>query len=136
MLCRPKECGGLGIQNLEMQNKWMLSKWIFRLINEDGIWQSLLRKKYLTKKTILQVQKRPGDSHFWTSLMLAKESFQRFSSFLLQDGSQVRFWEDCWIGVQSFAKEYPNLYNLVRNKNEVVAKIMSGIPLNVFSEDQ
>jgi hypothetical protein len=68
--------------------------------------------------------------------MLAKESFQMFGSFLLQDGSQIRFWEDCWIGVQSFEKEYPNLYNLVRNKNEVVAKIMSGIPLNVFSEDQ
>jgi len=62
ILCQPKEVGGLGIKNLDIQNRCLLSKWLFKLINEEGIWQSLLRKKYLKNETIAQVQKKPGDS--------------------------------------------------------------------------
>jgi hypothetical protein len=41
VLCTPKNLGGLGILNLELQNRCVLSKWLFRLINEDGVWQNL-----------------------------------------------------------------------------------------------
>ena len=41
ILCSPKDQGGLGILNLDLQNKCLLSKWLFRLINKDGIWQQL-----------------------------------------------------------------------------------------------
>jgi hypothetical protein len=37
MLCQPKIQGGLGIQNLDIQNKCLLSKWMFKLLNEDGM---------------------------------------------------------------------------------------------------
>ncbi len=109
----------------------MLSIWLFKLINEDGLWKNMLRRKYLAKKTIMQVQKHPGDSHFWASLMTAKESFQSLGYFKTCDGKQVRFWEDCWIGSQPLEKEYPNLYNLVRNKNAVVAEVLGRTPLKV-----
>ena len=52
ILCRPKEQGGLGIMDLNVQNKCLLSKWLFKLINEDGIWQQILRNKYLGSKTL------------------------------------------------------------------------------------
>nr|CAE04079.2 OSJNBb0032D24.9 [Oryza sativa Japonica Group] len=78
---RPKECGGLGIHNLELQNKCLLSKWVYKLINEEGVWQNLLMKKYLAKKCITQVDKQPGDSHFWSGLMAVKESFFSCGSF-------------------------------------------------------
>lgn len=41
VLCRPKDFGGLGIQNLDIQNKFLLSKWLYKLINEEGFWQNL-----------------------------------------------------------------------------------------------
>jgi hypothetical protein len=47
LICRPKDQGGLGIIDLEIQNKCLLSKWLFKLLNEDGMWQSLIRNKYL-----------------------------------------------------------------------------------------
>jgi len=50
--------------NLETQNVCLLSKWIYKVINEDGVWQELLRKKYLKNKTISEVKWKPGDSHF------------------------------------------------------------------------
>jgi hypothetical protein len=42
---RPRR--GLGILNLKILNICLLSKWLYKLINEDGIWHELLRKKYL-----------------------------------------------------------------------------------------
>jgi hypothetical protein len=47
ILCRPKDEGGLGIPDLEIQNRCLLSKWLFKLINETGIWQQILKNKYL-----------------------------------------------------------------------------------------
>jgi hypothetical protein len=35
IICQPKEQGGLGILNIDVQNKCLLSKWLFKLINEE-----------------------------------------------------------------------------------------------------
>ena len=51
ILCRPKDQGGLGILNLQLQNKCLLAKWL----NTEGIWQTLLRNKYLNSKSLSQV---------------------------------------------------------------------------------
>jgi len=64
IMCQPKDQGGLGIQNLEIQNKCLLSKWLFRLLNEEGMWQELLRNKYIKNKTLGSCEKKSTDSHF------------------------------------------------------------------------
>jgi hypothetical protein len=45
------------------------------LLNEDRVWQQLLKNKYLKNKTLTQVQHMPGDSQFWAGLMKVKEEF-------------------------------------------------------------
>jgi hypothetical protein len=94
IICQPKDQGGLGIQNLEVQNQCLLSKWLFKLVNEEGLWQTILRNKYLTRQTIGKVEKKPGDSHLWVGLMKAKDNFLMHGSFRLNNGKQIRFWED------------------------------------------
>ena len=131
ILCQPKEIGGLGIKNLDIQNRCLLSKWLFKLINEEGIWQSLLRNKYLKNQTIAQVEKKSGDSHFWAGLMKVKDTFLNHGSFHLNDGNQKRFWEDKWIGNHTLREQYPDLYNIVRKKHATVASVFSRVPLNV-----
>jgi hypothetical protein len=34
----------MGIMNLELQNRCLLSKWLFKLCNEEGMWQDLIKK--------------------------------------------------------------------------------------------
>jgi len=104
---------------------------LFKLINEEGIWQSLLRKKYLKNETIAQVQKKPGDSQFWAGLMKVKDFFLTFGSFQLNDGNQIRFWEDKWIGSHTLRQQYPSLFNIVRKKHATVASVFDRVPLNV-----
>lgn len=38
IICRSKDQGRLGVENLEIKNKCLLSKWLFKLLNEDVIW--------------------------------------------------------------------------------------------------
>jgi hypothetical protein len=67
---------------------------LFKLVNEEGLWQTILRNKYLTRQTIGKVEKKPGDSHLWVGLMKAKDNFLMHGSFRLNNGKQIRFWED------------------------------------------
>ncbi|WVZ76754.1 hypothetical protein U9M48_024697, partial [Paspalum notatum var. saurae] len=90
ILCTPKEQGGLGIQDLDVQNKCLLSKWLSRLINEDGVWQQLLKNKYLGTKPLSQVEKKPGDSQFWSGLMKVKPIFLNGGVYKVNSGSQLK----------------------------------------------
>lgn len=114
IICRPKDQGGLGIENLEIKNKCLLSKWLFRLSTEtDGMWAQILRNKYLQTKTLAQVTVRPNDSPFWKGLMRTKDTFFRRAKFVVGNGTTTRFWEDTWLGEMPLALQYPSLYNIV-----------------------
>lgn len=56
--------------NLEIQNRCLLSKWLFKLLNSKGMLQTILKRKYLRAKTLSQVEHVIGDSQFSASLML------------------------------------------------------------------
>jgi hypothetical protein len=117
--------------NLEIQNKCLLSKWLDKLLNEEGMWQSLLRQKYLANRTLSQAQRRASDSHFWSGLMMIKDLFMSKGTFQAKDGSQTRFWEDNWLGLGALKFRFPHLYNLARRKNSIVAFVFSTVPLNI-----
>ena len=117
--------------DLEVQNKYLLSKWLFKLTNEDGIWQQILSNKYLKSKTLTQVEKKSGDSQFWSELMSVKQDFLKWMTFKVQNGNQTRFWEDKWLGNSAVIDQYPNLFNLVHRKHATVHTVLNGDPLNV-----
>lgn len=131
ILCQPKDIGGLGIKNIDVQNKCLLCKWLFKLINEDGIWQQILRRKYFHNKSIGQVVGKPGDSHFWAGLMKVKELFLSQGKFVAKSGSNVRFWEDKWLGDFTLQQRFPSLYNIARRKHTLVSSVFISVPLNV-----
>jgi hypothetical protein len=58
ILCLPKDQGGLGIINLQLQNRCLLSKWIVNLLNTQGLWQTMLISKYLINKSLTQVKEQ------------------------------------------------------------------------------
>jgi hypothetical protein len=77
----------------------LLNKWLFKLINEEGLWQTMLKRKYLKSQTITHVQKKLGDSQFWSGLMKVKDSFLSLGRFKLNNGVHIQFWEDKWPGI-------------------------------------
>jgi hypothetical protein len=94
IVCSPKDQGGLGVHDLEVA---LLGKSLFKLLTEDGIWQTIITRKYLGSKTLSQVVWKPGDSHFRAGLMAAKNIFFCHGTFLIKNGAQIWFWEDTWL---------------------------------------
>ena len=132
IICRPKDQGGLGVEVLELKNKCLLSKWLFKLLNEEGVWQELLQNKYLQSKTLAQVEAQPTDSHFWKGLMRVKEDFFSRGSFVVGNGATTRFWEDTWLSNSPLMNQYPLLYNIVQHQHVSVHDVMHNAPpLNV-----
>jgi hypothetical protein len=60
--------------------------------------------------------------------MKVKPAFLRFGSFLIKDGSQVRFSEDAWLDGSSLKDQYPALYNIARNKFISISEALSDLP--------
>jgi hypothetical protein len=63
--------------------------------------------------------------------MRVKEDFFTRGSFILGDGSSIRFLEDTWLGETPLAAQYPSLYNIVRHKDQTVANTFASVPLNI-----
>jgi hypothetical protein len=116
---------------LELKNKSLLCKWLFKILNEDGVWQELLTNRYLHSKSLSQVTSQPSDSPFWKCIMEVKEEFFARGSFIVGNGESVRFWEDIWLGDRPLSAQYPSLFNIARHKNISVASVLAQVPLNI-----
>ena len=68
------------------------------------------QEKYLQNKTLSQVEKKRGDSQFWTGLMEVKDHFLVRGPFLIHSGHQVSFWEDLSMDDKPFKVHFPSHY--------------------------
>jgi hypothetical protein len=100
-------------------------------MNEQGIWQDLLRQKYMQDKAIRQTRRKLGDSQFWSGIMSVKELFLGFGTFQLNNGTNIRFLEDTWVGNRSLKDQFTHLYRIVRHKHDTVAAMFNTVPLNI-----
>lgn len=57
--------------------------------------------------------------------MKVKHDFLRFGNFKIRNGSQVRFWEDNWLGNGTLKHQYPGLYCITRRKFITIAEVLS-----------
>ena len=72
-VCRPKECGGLGLTNTKLMNKALMIKWIWKLFSGDNsIWSRLIKAKYPEANNIFATASQ-GGSQFWRSLHKIKQ---------------------------------------------------------------
>ena len=123
-VCQPTEMGGLGVVDLKVMNICLLSKWLWKLENGEGIWQNLVRRKYV-KITVSACVKKPGQSHFWQGLMGVKDIFFKFRRKVIGNGERTRFWEDLWVGDRPLCERFSRLYNLTFSKNVLVAAVLN-----------
>ena len=52
IICRPKD-HGIGVDVLDLENKFLLSKWFYKYLNKKGVLQELPRNKYFTTKNFI-----------------------------------------------------------------------------------
>jgi len=56
--------------------------------------------------------------------MKVKDDFLAHGYFWIQNGLQVRFWEDTWLGNKPLRDVYPSQYRIVRKKDDTEGKVL------------
>jgi hypothetical protein len=90
-VCRSKNKGGLGVKDLRKQHIALLSKWSWKLETQSGIWENIVKAKYLRNKTVASVKTRMSESPCWKALMKVKEIYFKGRQLLVNKGNLVRF---------------------------------------------
>jgi len=98
----------------------LLCKWWWKLENEDGIWQTLVKAKYLKGRPIADVQYKMGDSHVWTDLLKIKDIYLRGRRLQTKNGKNTILWSDSWLNNKPLCVTYHVLYDLCSEKDITV----------------
>jgi hypothetical protein len=89
----------------------LLRKWWWKLENKNGIWQELIKKKYL--------KHRLDDSPIWGDLLKVRQVCLRGRLIHVKNGKQTLFWEDAWLRDKPLCELYPILYDWCYEKKKI-----------------
>ena len=124
VICLSKKKGGLGVKDIFKMNVSLLCKLWWRLENEEGLWQQLIKNKYLRNDIISTVKHRLDDSPIWASLLKIRQVYLRGRQVQTKNGKNTLFQEDCWINEKPICKEHPVLFDLCNDKLISVHKVL------------
>ena len=115
-----KKYGGLGITNSKLMNVALLTKWWWRLAqNEKGLWADILRAKYFPDGNLFKAKSK--GSSFWNGIQAVRPAFAVGDQFIVNNGKSTRFWLDCWKGQTPLWQSYPQLFQLATDTHIMVA---------------
>src|SRR4051812_37191181 len=72
-ICRSKCKGGLEVKDLRKQNISLMVKWWWKLDTQDGVWQDIVKARYLRNHSVASVTPHFLDSPCWKNLLKIKQ---------------------------------------------------------------
>ena len=123
MICKPKKKEGLGVMDLQLQNKALLIKFLAKFYNNADVpWVALIRDSYYYH-TVPHAVVKSGS--FWCRgvLGLAHE-WCKLATCQVGNGHSTLFWEDNWSG-QVLPEKFPRLFSYAKNQMISVHDLMS-----------
>jgi hypothetical protein len=102
----------------------LLCKWWWRLENEKGIWQDIIKAKYL-QHGVSSMSNRLSDSLVWRDLLKIKHIYMRGRKITTRNGRQTLFWKDAWLYDKPICVIAPVLYEWCSDKNLTVNHFLS-----------
>jgi hypothetical protein len=122
-ICRLKKKGGLGIKNLWKMNIALLCKWWWALETGNGLWQDIVRIKYVQGSPICLIPNRLNDSPIWSDLLKVRSIYLRGRGVKVNNGRNVSFWLEPWIDDKPLCLTYPVLFELATNQRSTVREV-------------
>lgn len=93
-ICRSKTKDGLGVKDLRKQNISLLVKWWWKLDALNGLWQDIVKAKYVKTESIATVRAKFSDSPIWKDLLKVKYYYLEGSNIITNSGNLTRVWHD------------------------------------------
>ena len=121
---QPKFQGGLGIRNLQLHNKSLLMKWLWRYgQTEAGFWRDIIKAKYGIQDHWCPMEStEPHGVGVWKHISNFKDNFFEEISFKAGNGLKIRFWQDRWLGNSRLKDYFPSLFQIASNKEATIAQ--------------
>jgi hypothetical protein len=69
----------------------LLCKWWWKAENGEGIWQDIIKKKYLKKGMICLLSKNPKNSPLWNDLLKVRNVYLKGRSMVVGNGKKYQF---------------------------------------------
>jgi hypothetical protein len=115
----------LDIEVLELINKCLISKWLFKLLSEEGMWQQLLHNEYLKNKTLAQAEEKTTNSPFWKGFMCVKIYFFTTVTFKVGNRNISGFGKMFGWVIPSLRSSTHQCITLSNGKNVLVSTALS-----------
>lgn len=123
MVCVPKEEGGMGVIDLERQNKALLMKNLHKFFNKHDLpWVQLVWEKHYSNGK-LPNQTRKG-SFWWRDILKLLPQFKEIAKPLVKNGVSIFFWLDEW-NIEPLSSMAPELFSFAKNKQISVQKVVN-----------
>uniref|UniRef100_A0A0A8XWS4 Uncharacterized protein n=1 Tax=Arundo donax TaxID=35708 RepID=A0A0A8XWS4_ARUDO len=108
-------------QKPQKLNISLLCKWWWKLEKSEGIWQEIVRKKYVGNKCISQIKHKATDSPVWSDLLKVRKLYLRGRVMLLGNGTNIDFWNDIWCKNITLCEKFAELFQVNHNQQMSVA---------------
>ncbi|RVW74087.1 putative ribonuclease H protein [Vitis vinifera] len=126
VVCSPKEEGGLGIRKIDLLNKTLLGKWVWRYAYEkDNLWKKAIGVKYGQEGCGWRTKEvcGPYGVGLWKEIMKEAEWCWESMDLKVGKGNRVLFWMDKWCGNEALSQTFPQLFTLAGHKNAKVCEV-------------
>ena len=128
MIWKPKECGGLGILNLQVQSDALLLKFLHKFNNHwDLPWVELIWNTYYTTK--IPHATDPCGSFWWRDVSKLMPVYRGISNVIVRNGSSALFWKDVWIG-DVLAETHPRAFSFTLQEDISVRDFLCNTSLS------
>jgi hypothetical protein len=132
-VCLPKKEGGLGVKDIRVVNISLLSKWRWKLLdNNHAVWKEVITSKYGEKvlsRVELGVDCIPWFASLWWKDVCSIGSnrginwFSQCVTRKIGNGNHTSFWLDNWSGDTSLKDRFPRLFSISNQKEASVAEV-------------
>ncbi|GJM88001.1 hypothetical protein PR202_ga04013 [Eleusine coracana subsp. coracana] len=103
----PTECGGLGVRDLNIQNRCLLLKLLHKLhTRTESSWASWVAEH-------ADIASMEGDLNgdHWETMRALQPAYQELTTVKLGDGRTCSFWNDSWLPQGRLSDKLPALFS-------------------------
>jgi hypothetical protein len=122
-ICRQKVQGGLGVLDLNIQNKALLLKNLHKFYNKHDVpWVQLIWKSYYSAGCI------PGNqlegSFWWKAHLKLVDLYKAMARCNLGDGKPAFFWTGLW-KPSCLQQTFPHLLSFAKKTNATISEMVN-----------
>ncbi|KAJ9673913.1 hypothetical protein PVL29_023454 [Vitis rotundifolia] len=126
VVCTQKEKGGVGIRKIDLLNKALLGKWIWRFAFErDILWKKVIGVKYGQEGFGWRTNKacRTFRVGVWKEILKEANWCWDNMMFKVGKGTRISFWTDHWCGNAALSHNFPQLFAVAVHRKATVKDV-------------